>query len=128
MVVVLGIIGLILGAAMTFVQPLKDHAAETATRSELGEITSKLEVYRSNAGYYPSGEQGLAALVERPSAAPEPRRWKQLFLSMPRDSWGREYAYFNPGRTHKGAPEVVSSGVDGTFETEDDLSSQDDLQ
>ena len=40
-------------------------------------------------------------------------------------AWGREYGYFNPGRTVESMPEVVSTGVDGLFGTDDDLSSQD---
>lgn len=125
MVVVLGVIALILGASITFFGPVRDTAAETATEGKISEVTAKLETYRLNAGHYPSQEQGLGALVARPEASPRPRKWKRMFLQLPVDSWGREFGYFNPGRVVEGTPEVVSAGVDGAFDTEDDLSSQD---
>ncbi len=123
MVVVLGVIALILGASITYFGPLQDTAGETSTAGKLSEVTAKLETYRMNAGHYPSQEQGLQALVEQPGTTPQPRRWKRMFLRMPVDSWGREYAYFYPGREVENMPEVVSAGVDGTFNTPDDLSS-----
>ena len=125
MVVVLGVIALILGASITFFGPMQDMAAERTTEGKMSEVVAKLEAYRIDAGHYPSQEQGLQALVERPDSTPRPRRWKRMFLQVPVDSWGREYQYFNPGRRVPEIPEVVSSGVDGLFDTEDDLSTQD---
>lgn len=125
MVVVLGVIALILGASITFFGPVRDTAAETATGGRISEVTAKLETYRLNAGHYPAQEQGLEALVERPETTPRPRKWKRMYVQLPVDSWGRPYRYFNPGRVAEGMPEVVSAGVDGLFDTADDLSSQD---
>ena len=63
---------------------------------------------------YPTTSQGLAALVERPSAPPEPANWVDggYLASLPQDPWGRDYIYASPGGD--GAPfELVSLGSDG---------------
>ena len=52
-----------------------------------------LESYKVNAQSYPSTEQGLKALVDKPGIAPRPRRWTQIMDKVPVDPWGREYHY-----------------------------------
>ncbi len=89
------------------------------------EFGAKLETYRMLAGDYPSQEQGLMALVERPEVEPVPERWKPQFKELPKDPWGREYRYFYPGRVDPEVFEVVSGGEDMEFGTEDDISSGD---
>ena len=124
MVIVLGIIALILGAAISFSGGITSAAREQAAEAKLREFSAKLETYRMVAGMYPSETQGLQALVEKPTSAPEPRRWKAQFKSLPKDPWGQEYQYHYPGRTDTSTYEILSKGEDMEEGTEDDLSSQ----
>ena len=89
------------------------------------EIMTKLEAFRLEAGRYPTQQQGIDALVERPTIAPEPRRWRRQFRALPLDPWGHAFVYKNPGTKDPKTFEVLSKGKDGKLGTADDLSSQD---
>lgn len=94
-------------------------------RSDLSAIQFGLEVYKLNAGHYPSMEQGLAALSEIPQTEPLPKEWIKITDGIPIDPWGNEYRY----RLHEGVTvretEVWSCGKDGEPGTKDDISSLD---
>jgi len=75
------------------------------------EARAKAATYRLQNLKYPSTEQGLRALVERPGGKPEPKNWKQILKSEPKDPWGRPYLYLNPGAN--GDIDVFSYGADG---------------
>ena len=111
MVIVLGIIALILGAAISFSGGITGAARDQAAEAKMREFSAKLETYRMVAGMYPSQVQGLQALVEKPTSAPEPRRWKQQFKSLPKDPWGQEYLYFYPGKRDSTTYEILSKGT-----------------
>lgn len=125
MVIVLGIIGLILGAAIGLSGGFTGFGREVQTKSKLQRINSALTMYRHRAGHYPSESQGVNALVERPTSAPEPRSWEATFKSLPKDGWDQEFVYKYPGSKDRSYPEVISVGKDGEVGTDDDLSSQD---
>ena len=125
MVIVLGIIGLILGAAIGLSGGFTGFGREVQTKSKLQRINSALTMYRHRAGHYPSESQGVNALVEKPTSAPEPRSWEATFKSLPKDGWYQEFVYKYPGTKDRSYPEVISKGKDGEIGTDDDLSSQD---
>jgi general secretion pathway protein G len=87
------------------------------------EIMTKLEAYRVDAGTYPTEQQGLKALVERPTMAPEPKRWRQHFRKLPLDPWGNDFVYHNPGKIDRTTFEILSKGADPEKD-DDDISSQ----
>lgn len=124
MVIVLGIIALILGAAISFSGGITGAARDQAAEAKMREFSAKLETYRMVAGTYPSQVQGLQALVEKPTSAPEPRRWKQQFKNLPKDPWGQDYLYYYPGKTDSSGFEIISKGEDMEEGTDDDISSQ----
>jgi len=126
MVIVLGIIGLILGAAIGLSGGFTGFGREVQTKSKLQRINSALTVYRHRAGHYPSESQGVMALVEKPTSAPEPRNWEQTFKNLPKDGWDREFVYKYPGSKDPNSPEAISKGKDGELGTDDDFSSQDE--
>jgi general secretion pathway protein G len=72
-----------------------------------------LNLYRLDNFVYPSTEQGLQALVQKPAGSPEARNWKAggYLDRLPKDPWGREYAYLSPGQ--RGEIDVYSLGLDG---------------
>ena len=106
-VVILGILGALI--IPNFIgRP--DEARVTAARIDIQQIANALELYRLDNGYYPSTEQGLQALVSKPSGYPEPRRWNQdgYLKKMPVDPWDEPYLYFSKDRNM----EVYSYGAD----------------
>ncbi len=83
---------------------------------QISELKNAVLHYQVEQGRWPTMEQGLEALVRRPSAPPIPENYPpEGYLSrreVPRDPWGNEYVYVVPGRD--GAPfEIISYGADG---------------
>ena len=124
MVIVLGIIAMIMGGAIYLMTGMSDSANITQVEADQKSYTMALERYRTLAGQYPSEQQGLKALVERPTTAPRPRKWANMMERLKDDPWGNPYIYKFPGTKKKNRPELISWGPDGLEGTEDDLSSQ----
>ena len=124
---VVGIIAILMGAVLMNTRGFTDTAKTTATDGKISSVVSALSAYETNNGFLPSTDQGLRALVERPSGRPEPRRWiKLLDESAITDAWGRPMYYANPARKGDAAFEVYSAGADGKPNTPDDISSADE--
>lgn len=107
---------LILTAAVGFnaVKQL-DKAKIVTVKSQIETFSLALDSYYMDNGTYPSQEQGLNALWEKPTSAPEPAGWNGPYLTkpVPKDPWGAEYQYTVPGSS--GLPYgVMSYGKDGT--------------
>lgn len=109
--VVIVILGVLAALIVPRVMTKPDEARATASRFDIASILQALDTYRLDNQRYPSAEQGLQALVTRPTATPEPPNWKQYLKSPPTDPWGRPYQYMNPGL--KGEIDVFSFGADG---------------
>lgn len=105
----------ILGLLLTIVVPNLigggDKAKVTVAKADIRSIANVLELYRMDNSHYPSTEQGIRALVEKPSGYPEPRKWgpEPYLRKMPLDPWGFEYVYVSEGV----AFEIASLGADG---------------
>ena len=125
MVIVLGIIGLIVGAAIGLSGNFMGLGREVKTEGVLQTISSSLKAYQIRAKHFPSESQGLQALVERPTTAPTPRRWERGFETLPKDGWEQDFVYKYPGSKDPSQPEIISKGKDGELGTDDDISSQD---
>lgn len=91
-----------------------DQARAARAQSDIAAISSAVNLYRLDNFRYPTTEQGLAALVDRPSAPPEPENWAAggYMDRLPQDPWGRPYQYLNPG-VH-GEFDVFTYGADGS--------------
>lgn len=126
MVIVLGIIAMIMGGAIFTMQKISDSGAITVVEGDFSSISNALQSYKTNARSYPSQQQGLQALVEKPGSSPRPKRWTQILDEVPKDPWNNEYMYKYPGTKDRSRPEIISKGKDGLEGTEDDLSSQDE--
>lgn len=126
MVIVLGIIAVLLGGSIALIGGLGDSAKMQRVSSDFVAIGSALEGYKLNANVYPTTQQGLKALVEKPTSSPQPRRWVQVAKSIPTDPWNSEYRYQFPGSKNASQFELISNGPDGRPNTEDDISSQDE--
>jgi general secretion pathway protein G len=126
MVIVLGIIAMILGGAIFAMRGIGDAAKLRQVESDFKSFQSALAMYKLNAGSYPTTQQGLKALVDKPSSTPVPRRWVQVMSKLPTDPWESPYIYRFPGKKRANEFEMISKGPDGQENTADDLSSQDD--
>jgi general secretion pathway protein G len=113
--VVITILGILAALIVPKVVGRTDDARITAAKQDIGAIMQALKLFRLDNGRYPTTEQGLRALIERPSTDPQPTNWKQGgYLersSIPKDPWGKEYQYLNPGL--RGEIDVFSFGRDG---------------
>ncbi len=90
-----------------------DQARVARATSDIAAIEGALSLYRLDNGQYPTTEQGLDALVNRPTRAPVPENWAEggYLARLPQDPWGRDYEYLSPG-VH-GDFDVFSLGADG---------------
>jgi general secretion pathway protein G len=111
--VVVVILGLLAAIIVPKVMSRPDEARVVAAKAEISAITQALKLYRLDNTVYPSTEQGLQALVQRPTTQPIPANWKQggYLDRVPKDPWGREYQYLNPGV--RAEIDVYSLGADG---------------
>jgi general secretion pathway protein G len=126
MVIVLGIIAMILGGAIFAMKGIQDGAKLKQVDSDFSSYSNALATYKLNAGTFPTTQQGLKALVDKPSSTPVPRRWVRIMDKVSLDPWGSEYTYRFPGKKRANEFEMISNGPDGLPNTPDDLSSQDD--
>jgi general secretion pathway protein G len=111
--VVIVILGILAALIVPKVLERPDEARAIAARSDLAAIMQALKLYRLDNQRYPTGEQGLAALIAKPELPPLPPNWKSggYLERLPKDPWGRPYVYLNPGV--RGEIEVFSFGADG---------------
>jgi general secretion pathway protein G len=110
-VVILAILGTF---AVTNIIDNPDKARVTKAQHDIRTLESALEMYKLDNYNYPSTEQGLAALVQRPTGSPEPRNWKAggYMKKLPKDPWGNDYIYMGPQDTG-GRVQIISLGADG---------------
>lgn len=113
--VVITILGILAALIVPRVVGRTDDARIAAAKQDIASIMQALKLYRLDNGRYPTTEQGLQALITKPTAEPLPNNWKQggyLERSgIPKDPWGNVYQYLNPGL--RGEIDVFSFGADG---------------
>ena len=111
--VVIVILGILAALVVPRVLERPDEARVIAAKSDIATIMQALKLYRLDNQRYPTTEQGLVALVTRPTQAPEPGNWKPngYLERLPKDPWGQPYQYLNPGL--RGEIDVYSFGADG---------------
>ena len=96
--VVVVILGILASIVVPKIIHRPDEARVVKAKQDVLAIQSALDLYRLDNGVYPSTDQGLKALVEKPSSNPIPHDWKLYLKSIPKDPWGRDYLYLNPGQ------------------------------
>ncbi|MBA2655901.1 MAG: GspG family T2SS major pseudopilin variant LspG [Tatlockia sp.] len=95
--VVVVILGILASIVVPKIINRPDEARIVKAKQDVLAIQNAIDLYKLDNGSYPSTDQGLSALVEKPSANPIPQDWKQYLKSLPKDPWGHEYLYLNPG-------------------------------
>lgn len=111
--VVIAIIGILATLVVPKIMGRPDEARATAAKHDVGTLVQAFKLYRLDIGRYPTTEQGVKALVEKPTSEPVPQNWKAggYLDSIPKDPWGNPYQYANPGT--RSEIDVYSFGADG---------------
>lgn len=115
--VVVAILAILAALVVPRIMGRTDDAKRTAAKVQIRNIEGALQLYKLDNGVYPTTEQGLKALVEKPSVGVIPKKWKiGVYLpKLPEDPWGNPYKYLSPVQRgdQKIDYEVTSLGTDG---------------
>ena len=111
LMVVIVIIGVLAALIAPKVLENVDKAKITAANADISNLMNALKMYKLDNGRYPSGDQGLQALVSKPTTGSMPGNWRSYLDKLPDDPWHHPYQYANPG-VH-GEIDVFSLGADG---------------
>ncbi len=95
--VVVVILGILAALVVPKIIHRPDEARVVKGKQDVLAIQSALDLYKLDNGFYPSTDQGLQALAQKPSSTPTPQNWQPYLKSLPKDPWGRDYLYLNPG-------------------------------
>ena len=115
LVVVIIVLGLLAGLVAPQIIGRLSDAKSTTARTQIELLSVALDGYRLDNGNYPTTDQGLTALRDRPTRPPVPSNWRGPYLrkAVPVDPWGRPYLYRFPGEKNAGAFDLESLGRDG---------------
>lgn len=96
--VVVVILGILAALVVPKIVERPDDARIISAKQDVLSIQNAMELYKLDNGFYPTTDQSIMALVEKPTTNPVPNNWKKYLKSLPKDPWGREYLYLNPGQ------------------------------
>ncbi len=117
LIVVMTIITILAGAITITVTNRIRHARRTRAIQDISTLSTAIDLYAADNGEPPTSDQGLQALITKPSSDPVPRNWNGPYLknrrTVPKDPWGNEYAYLCPGQSNPDGYDLVSYGPDG---------------
>jgi general secretion pathway protein G len=115
LLVVIAVLGLLAGLVGPQVFRHLSGAKTTTARTQIDMLGVALDSYRLDNGIYPTTEQGLAALRERPGRDPVPQNWRGPYLrkEVPLDPWGRPYLYRVESSPATSGYELQTLGRDG---------------
>ena len=116
LMVVIIILGVLAGLVLPRFMGRTEEAKRTKAKLQIENLEAALKLYKLDNGNYPGTEQGLEALVQKPTMGVIPKNWREGgYLEkgqVPLDPWGRPYAYLSPGVKNKDF-DLKSLGADG---------------
>ncbi|MEM1058127.1 MAG: type II secretion system major pseudopilin GspG [Verrucomicrobiota bacterium] len=110
--IVLVILSLLVGLAAYSLTGFTEQGEDLKIKSDLNIYEIQLQMYRANAGRYPTTAQGLKALHAKPTSEPVPAKWRQLMKDLAKDPWQQDYQYAYPGKQNPGSFDLWSLGPD----------------
>ncbi|TXI92318.1 MAG: type II secretion system protein GspG [Neisseriales bacterium] len=118
--VVIVIMGIMAALVVPRVMGSTDQARTAAAKADIQSVMTALKLYKLDNIRYPTQQQGLDALVNKPSVAPIPNNYKAggYLEKLPKDPWGNDYQYQNPGK--HGEIDVYTYGPDGATSSGED--------
>jgi len=111
-IVIIGVLASVVGPRLF---GRTDQARVAATHQQIDALTMALEQFNLDNGFYPTNEQGLKALVDKPTSRPEAAHWRGPYLKkreIPKDAWEHDYRYICPGRVNIEEYDLLSYGKD----------------
>jgi len=108
--VVVAILGILAALVVPRIMDRPDEAKRVAAKADVNALVQSLKMYRLDNGFYPTTDQGLGALVQRPTSNPQPANWRPYLDRLPKDPWGSDYQFLNPGM--RSEIDVFSLGAD----------------
>lgn len=96
--VVVVILGILAALVVPKIVDRPDDARIIKAKQDVLAIQNALELYKLDNGFYPTTDQSIMALIEKPTTSPTPNNWRKYLKSLPKDPWGRDYLYLNPGQ------------------------------
>lgn len=113
MMVVVVIIGILAALVVPKLMGRADDARVVAAKADIASIMQGLKLYKLDNQRYPTTDQGLQALITKPTSGPSANGWKSggYLDKIPKDPWGNPYQYLSPGV--RGEVDVFSLGADG---------------
>ncbi|HJV67264.1 MAG TPA: type II secretion system major pseudopilin GspG [Geomonas sp.] len=116
LMVVIVILGILAAVVAPKIIGRSDDAKITDAKVQIRNLETGLKMYKLDNGAYPSTEQGLQALVTKPTTGKVPAKYREEgYLeskSIPKDPWGNDFVYLSPGE--HGDYDLYSFGADGT--------------
>ncbi|WP_314019935.1 type II secretion system major pseudopilin GspG [Stutzerimonas degradans] len=111
--VVVVILGILAALVVPQVMSRPEQAKVTVAKGDIKAVAAALDMYKLDNFAYPSTQQGLEALVTKPTGNPQPKNWNRdgYLKRLPKDPWGNEYQYLSPGT--RGQFDLYSFGADG---------------
>ncbi len=118
--VVVVILSILAAVVVPNIMGKPEEARIVKAKQDIRAMESALNIYRLDNFQYPTTDQGLESLVEKPTGAPEPKNWKDggYVKRLPKDPWGNDYQYLSPGQ--HGDMDIYSLGPDQQ-PSEDDI-------
>jgi len=112
--VVVVILGILAALVVPQIMNRPEQAKVTVAKGDIKAIAAALDMYKLDNFAYPSTQQGLEALVEKPTGNPQPKNWNRdgYLKQVPQDPWGNPYQYLSPG-TQSRPFDLYSYGADG---------------
>lgn len=119
--VVIVILGILASLVVPNLMGNKEKADRQKAVSDITALENALDMYKLDNSIYPNTEQGLDALVSKPTSQPEPRNYRDdgYIKRLPQDPWNNDYQLVSPGE--HGKIDVFSMGLDGEAGTDDDI-------
>ena len=126
--VVIIILGLLSSIVGVYLFDSAEKAKADATKTQIRGLETALDLYRLHNSRYPSSEQGLRALLERPKVGLIPKNWNGPYLrgnNLPEDGWDSPFQYFSENGNEYEIISLGADGIDGGDELDADISSSD---
>ncbi len=117
---VVAILVLLLATGFSYFGKTIGIGQDARLQADFASFDTRLKTYEMLNGFLPTTEQGLQALVTQPTTDPVPTKWYQQMEKLPKDPWGSDYIYEQPGKHNTDSFDIVSPGKDRIPNTADD--------
>jgi general secretion pathway protein G len=123
LLLVVVIIGLLAAIVVPRLAGRAEDVKIDTTKASMMELRKALGLYEVDNGRFPTQDQHLLALIEKPTSAPEPKKWRKYLETreIPKDAWGKPFDYKNPGEVNTDGYDIISGGPDETIGNDDDI-------